>query len=89
MRPPWGAGRRAGLALGLPPAKPSCRQWYKTFLFVNRVTRRLKKNCPIFGNVAKTIAKLLKLKLKVENSCIKMLLNVEISTTNFVLKLLI
>ncbi len=54
-----------------------------------RVTRSLKKNCPIFRNVAKTIAKLQKHKLKVKNSCIKMLLNVKISTTNCVLKLLI
>jgi hypothetical protein len=49
--------------------------------------QRFEKNLPILGNVAKTIAKLQKLKLKVENSCIKMLLNVKISTTNCVLKL--
>jgi hypothetical protein len=48
------------------------------------VTRSLKKNHPIFGNVAQTVAKLQKLKLKVENSCIKLLLNVKISTTNCV-----
>ncbi len=48
-----------------------------------------KKISPIFRNVAKTIAKLQKLKLKVETSCIKMLLNVKISTTNCILKLLI
>ncbi len=29
-----------------------------------RVTR---KNCPIFGNIAKTVAKISKLKLKVQN----------------------
>ncbi len=46
------------------------------------------KKCPIFGNVAKAIAKLQKLKLKVENSCNKLLLNVKLSTTNRVLKLL-
>ncbi len=51
--------------------------------------QKFEKNCPIFGNVAKTIAKLQKLKLKVENSCIKILLDVRISTTNCVLKLLI
>ncbi len=43
----------------------------------------------MFGNVAKTVAKLQKLKLKVKNSCIKLLLNVKISTINRVLKLLI
>jgi hypothetical protein len=43
-----------------------------------RVTRSLKKNRPIFGNVAKTEAKLQKLKLKAENSCITLLLNVKI-----------
>jgi hypothetical protein len=48
-----------------------------------------KNNCPNFRNVSKTIANLQKLKLKVKNRCIKMLLNVKISTTNFVLKLLI
>ncbi len=53
-----------------------------------RVTRSLKK-LPIFGNVAKTVAKLQKLKLKVDNSCIELLLNVKISATNCVLKLLI
>jgi hypothetical protein len=53
------------------------------------VTRSLKKIAKIFRNVAKTTAKLQKLKLKLENSCIKMLLNVKISTTNCVLKLLI
>jgi hypothetical protein len=47
--------------------------------------QKFEKNRPIFGNVAKTIAKLQKLK----NSCIKMLLNVKISTTNCVLKQLI
>jgi hypothetical protein len=47
------------------------------------------KNRPIFGNVAKADDKLQKLKLKVENSCIKLLLNVTLSTTNCVLKLLI
>jgi hypothetical protein len=51
--------------------------------------QKFEKNHPIFRNVAKTIAKLQKLKLKVKNSCIKMLLNVKISTTNCVLKLLI
>ncbi len=51
--------------------------------------QKFEKKCPIFRNVAKTVAKLQKLKLKVENSCIKMLLNVKTSTTNCVLKLLI
>jgi hypothetical protein len=51
--------------------------------------QKFEKNCPIFGNVAKTVTKLQKLKLTVKNSCIKMLLNVQISTTNCVLKLLI
>ncbi len=31
-----------------------------------------KKNSPTFGNVAKTVANLQKLKLKAENRCIKM-----------------
>jgi hypothetical protein len=47
------------------------------------------KKCPIFGNVAKVVAKLQKLKLKVKNSCIKLLSNVKLSTSNCVLKLLI
>jgi hypothetical protein len=51
--------------------------------------QKFEKNCPIFSNVAKTVAKLQKLKLKVKNSYIKLLLNVNISTTNCVLKLLI
>jgi hypothetical protein len=51
--------------------------------------QKFEKNRPIFGNVAKTVAKLQKVKLKVENSCIKLLLNVKISITNCVLKLLI
>jgi hypothetical protein len=51
--------------------------------------QKFAKNCPILGNVTKTVAKLQKLKLKVKNSCIKLLLNVKISTTNRVLKLLI
>ncbi len=62
---------------------------YILCLMLGRVTRSLKKNRPIFRNVAKTIAKLQKLKLKVENSCIKLLFNVKISATNCVLKLLI
>jgi hypothetical protein len=48
------------------------------------VTRSLEKNQPILGNVAKTVAKLQKLKLKVKNSCIKLLLKGKISTTNCV-----
>jgi hypothetical protein len=51
-------------------------KWFST-----RETRSLKQNCPIFRNVAKTVAKLQKLKLKVKNSCIKLLVNVRISTT--------
>jgi hypothetical protein len=51
--------------------------------------RKFAKNRPIFGNVTKTVAKLQKLKLKDKNSCIKMFLNVKISATNRVLKLLI
>ncbi len=46
------------------------------------------KNRPIFGNVAKTVAKLQKLELKVKHGCIKLLLNIKINTTNCVLKLL-
>ncbi len=48
--------------------------------------QKFEKKHPIFGNVAKTVAKLQKLKLKVKNSCIILLLNVKI---NCVLKLLI
>ncbi len=44
---------------------------------------------PIFENVAKTVAKISKLQLKVENGNIQLLLNAEISRTNIVLKLLI
>ncbi len=51
--------------------------------------QKFEKNRPIFGNVAKTVAKLQKLQLTVKNRCIKILLNVKISTTNCVLKLLI
>ncbi len=58
-------------------------------LVIVRVTRSLKKKHPIFGNVAKTVAKLQKFKLKIKNSCIKLLLNVKISTKNCVLKVLI
>jgi hypothetical protein len=47
------------------------------------------KSCPIFGNVAQTVAKLQKLELKVKHICIKQLLNVKINKTNYVLKLLI
>ncbi len=53
------------------------------------MTRSLKKNHPIFENVAETVAKLQKLELKVKHICIKLLLNVKISKTNCVLKLLI
>jgi hypothetical protein len=43
----------------------------------------------IFGNMAKTVAKISKLKLKVQNSCIRLLLHVKIRTTNHILKLLL
>jgi hypothetical protein len=39
--------------------------------------QKFEKSRPIFGNVAKTVAKLQKLKLKVENSCIQLLLKVK------------
>ncbi len=51
--------------------------------------QKFAKNHPIIRNVTKTVAKLQKLKLKVKNSCIKMFLNVKISASNRVLKLLI
>jgi hypothetical protein len=63
--------------------------WLAQKLVSDQSDQKFEKNCPIFGNVAKTVAKLQKLKLKVKNSFIKMLLNVKISTTNCVLKLLI
>ena len=47
------------------------------------------KNSPIFENVAKTVAKIMKLKLKVEKGYFQLLLNVEISRTNLVLKMVI
>ncbi len=47
------------------------------------------KTARLFGNVAQTVAKLQNLKLKVENSCIKLFLNVKIRTTNRVLKMII
>ncbi len=53
-----------------------------------RETRKLKKS-QIFGNEAKTVAKLSKLKLKVQKSLNNLLLNIKISTTNRDLKLLI
>ncbi len=71
------------------PSSLTRRQNKLEGLILTRVTRSLKKSNPIFGNVAKTVAKLQRLKLKVKNSCIKLLLNVKISTTNCVLKLLI
>jgi hypothetical protein len=50
-------------------------------------------NRPIFGNIAKTaaktVAKISKLKLIVQKSYIKLLLNVKISKTNHILKLLL
>jgi hypothetical protein len=45
----------------------------------NLSDQKFEKNRPIFINVAKIVAKLQKLILKVENSCIKLLLNVKIS----------
>jgi hypothetical protein len=48
-----------------------------------------RKNSPIFGNVAKIVAKILKLNLKYQNCDIKSCLNVKISTANHVLKQLI
>jgi hypothetical protein len=54
-----------------------------------RVTRKLNKIRPIFGNVAQTVAKISKLKLKVQNIYTQHLLVVKISATNHVLKLLI
>ena len=42
----------------------------------------------MFENVAKTVANYKKLKMKVDNSYIILLLNVKISTINSVLKLL-
>jgi hypothetical protein len=53
------------------------------------VSRRFEKNCPIFVNVAKTVAKTSKIEVKVQNVYTQPLFNVNISTTNHVLKLLI
>jgi len=53
------------------------------------VIRRLKKIRPIIVNVAKTVAKILKHKYKVQNRYLKLLSNVKISTKNHDLKLLI
>ncbi len=47
------------------------------------------KKAQLFGNVAQNVAKLQNLQLKVENSCIKRLLNVKIRTTNHVCKMII
>ncbi len=63
--------------------------WLAQKLVSDQSDQKFEKNCPIFGNVAKTVAKLQKLKLKVKNSFIKMLLNVIINKTNYFLKLLI
>jgi hypothetical protein len=38
--------------------------------------QKFEKNCPIFGNVTQTVAKLQKLKFKVENSSTKLHLNI-------------
>jgi len=46
------------------------------------------ENRPIFGNVAKPVAKISNLKLKVQNNCIKSLLNVKMRITNHVFRLL-
>jgi hypothetical protein len=51
--------------------------------------QKVEKNSPIFENVAKTVAKIMKLKLKVQNGYIQLLLNAEISRTNLVLKMVI
>jgi hypothetical protein len=72
-----------------PAGSNPAKQKFNSTVLPERARSLKKKNHPIFGNVAKTIAKLQKLKLKVENCCIKMFLNVKISTTNCVLKLLI
>jgi hypothetical protein len=50
--------------------------------------QKIEKNHPILGSEAKNVAKILKL-LKVQNRCIKLPLNVKISTINFILELLI
>ncbi len=46
------------------------------------MTRRLKIIRPIWGNVAKTVAKILMVKLKVLNKYTRVLWNVKIRTTN-------
>ncbi len=50
-----------------------CDRWsiVASNMFQIQSEQKFEKNCPILGNVSKTIAKLQKLKLKVENSCIK------------------
>ncbi len=50
--------------------------------------QKFEKNCPILGNVAKTVAKLQKLEVKVENSSTKLLLDVKVNTKKIVFKLL-
>ncbi len=51
--------------------------------------QKIEQNRPIFGNVAKTVAKISKIQLKIQNNYISLLLDINISTTNHVWELLI
>jgi hypothetical protein len=52
----------------------------KMFYNTRAVTRRLKKIAQFLENVAKTVAKISKIKLKIQNICIQLLLNIKINT---------
>ncbi len=60
----------------------------KTVVFLHwcliQSDQKILKNCPIFENVAKTAAKISKIQLNILNIYIKLLLNINISTTNHV-----
>ncbi len=85
MNPQFSYHKSGAVPTTLVPLANICNT-YAIFLW-QQSDQKFEKNCPVFGNVAKTVAKLQKLKLKVKNSCVKPLLNVKISTTSCVLKL--
>jgi hypothetical protein len=85
VNPQFSYHKSGALPNPLVPLANICNT-YTIFLW-QQSDQKFEKNRPIFGNVAKTVAKLQKLKLKVKNSCSKLLLNVKISTTSCVLKL--
>ncbi len=79
------------------PAKvtqPSCMRQHLDPLTLSRYfpvqsDQNIEQNRPIFGNVAKTVAKISKIQLKIQNNYISLLLNININTTNHVWELLI